>query len=208
MKQVEKTHYEFGKYLSKPRWASMWHQCHEVTRLSPRRLLEIGPGPGVFKALMMSQGVQAETLDLDPSLNPDYVASVFDMPFKDDEFDMVCAFQMLEHLPFDDSLRAIKEMTRVASSYLVISLPDAAKRFGVSMYLTKLGSVSFSIPIPWWGKVTHEFDGQHYWEVNKTGYALERVMAEFSKVAPIRLKKTFTVQENPYHRFFVYEVIK
>ncbi len=62
----------------------------------------------------MTIGVKIETLDIDLVLNPDYVASVFEMPFNDAQIDVVCAFQMLEHLPYEKSLLAFKEMSRVA----------------------------------------------------------------------------------------------
>jgi protein-L-isoaspartate O-methyltransferase len=77
-KQVDKSHYEFGKYVPKPRWASMWHQLDEVIKLNPERVLEIGPGPGLFKALAGAMGIHVETLDLDPDLKPDHAASVLD----------------------------------------------------------------------------------------------------------------------------------
>jgi hypothetical protein len=45
-------------------------------------------------------------------------------------------------------------------------------------------------------------DREHFWEINKRGYRLSRVVADFSKYLP--LIRTFRVPENPYHRFFVF----
>jgi ubiquinone/menaquinone biosynthesis C-methylase UbiE len=114
-KQVEKSHYDFEEYIDKNRWNSMWHQLDEVSNFKPDNILEVGPGPGVFKATanIVWEG-KVKTLDIDPELNPDYVESVFDMPFDNNSFDVVCAFQMLEHLPYEKSLLAFKEMSRVA----------------------------------------------------------------------------------------------
>ena len=81
-RQVDSGHYKFEKYVSKSRWASMWHQLDEVVKLGPENVLEIGPGPGLFKAVAACFGVNVETLDLDPDLNPDHVGSVLDgFPF-------------------------------------------------------------------------------------------------------------------------------
>ncbi|MBE0449137.1 MAG: methyltransferase domain-containing protein [Actinobacteria bacterium] len=204
-KQVDKSHYEFGKYVHKQRWASMWHQLDEVINLNPERVLEIGPGPGLFKAVIGAMGVNVETLDIDPELEPDHVASVFDMPFEDSAFSVVCAFQMLEHLPYEKSLEAFGEMVRVAGKAVVISLPDAATRWPVSIYIPKIGAVKFLIPRPHLRARKHEFDGEHYWEINKAGYSLERITSEFLSSAQVRLANTFRVHENPYHRFFVFE---
>ena len=204
-KQVDKSHYEFGKYINKRRWASMWHQLDEVIKLDPDRVLEIGPGPGVFKAVAGAFGVCVETLDLDPELQPDHVASVFAMPFANGAFDVVCAFQMLEHMPFEKSLDAFREMVRVAGKAVLISLPDASIRWPMTIYVPRFGEVKFSIPRPRFRMPVHEFDGEHYWEINKASYSLKRVTTDFVDAGSVRLTKTFRVHEFPYHRFFVFE---
>ena len=204
-KQVDKSHYEFGKYMNKRRWASVWHQLDEVIKLDPDRVLEIGPGPGLFKAAAGALGVHVETLGLDPELGPDHVASVFEMPFEDCAFDVVCAFQMLEHLPFERSLEAFREMVRVAGKAVVVSLPDAAKRWPCSIHVPRVGELKFSIPKPRLHAPVHEFDGQHYWEVNKQGYTVKEVIEAFRREAPVSLARTFRVPENPYHRFLVFD---
>ncbi|MDA3876553.1 MAG: methyltransferase domain-containing protein [Halothiobacillus sp.] len=202
-KQVDKAHYEFSRYVDKRRWASMWHQLDEVVRLKPEKVLEIGPGPGIFKATAISVGLTVETLDIDPELNPDHVASVFEMPFDDGAFDVVCAFQMLEHLPYEKSLEAFREMTRVARTGVVISLPDAKTLWPMSIYVPKIGNVHFFIPRPRLFPQKHIFDGEHCWEINKKGFSLRKIVEEFV-VLGWSLEKTFRVSENPYHRFFIF----
>lgn len=206
LKQVDKSHYQFGKYLSKPRWASMWHQLDEVIKLNPERVLEIGPGPGLFKAAATALAVSVETLDIDPELKPDHVASVFDMPFEDGGYDVVCAFQMLEHLPYDQSLAAFKEMCRVANTHVVISLPDAARGWPQALTIPKIGTINFYVPRLRLRPAKHKFDGEHYWEINKAGYALEKVITDFTTAGEAELLKTFRTPENSYHRFFILKV--
>lgn len=205
-KQVDKDHYQFGTYLGKKRWASIWHQLDETLSLEPDRILEIGPGPGVFKAVAALYGVTVETLDLDPELEPDYVASAAEMPFAGNEYDVVCAFQMLEHLPFNDSLKVFAEMARVARRKIVISLPDARRVWRYLFYLPGVGDWVLLIPRPRLRPRVHEFDGEHYWELNKYGYELEKVVAALAEAGDVRLEKTYRVQESPYHRFFVFSV--
>lgn len=202
-KQVDKAHYEFSRYVDKLRWASMWHQIDEIVKLKPEKVLEIGPGPGIFKATAIAVGLTVETLDIDPELQPDHVASVFEMPFEDGDFDVVCAFQMLEHLPYEASVQAFAEMVRVSRSHVVISLPDARPMWRYQIYVPKLGIYDYLVPRPQLNVPVHVFDGEHYWEINKRAYPLSRVIADFSKNA--RLVKTFRVPENPSHRFFVFE---
>jgi SAM-dependent methyltransferase len=201
-KQVAKEHYAFGQYLDKYRWNSVWHQIDEVTRLQLNRVLEIGPGLGLFKAVAAVFDIKVETLDLDPELKPDHVASATALPFADGAYDAVCGFQILEHLPYDLSLKAFGEMTRVARRNVVISLPDAKAMWPYALHIPKRGTVSVLVPEPSMGAKAHTFDGQHYWEINKRGYELKKVIADFSSVC--KLVKTYRVAENPYHRFFVF----
>lgn len=201
--QVEKSHYAFPSYMSKQRWSSIWHQLDEIQRLKPESVLELGPGPGIFKAIAAQFGIAVETLDIDPELKPDHVASATAMPFKNGAYDVVCAFQMLEHLPYECSLEAFREMVRVSRKNVVISLPDAKKVYPVTAQLPRLGEVQFLCPRPFTPPPVHHFDGEHYWEVNKSDYALDRIILDFTRCA--RLIKTYRVTENPYHRFFVFE---
>jgi predicted SAM-dependent methyltransferase len=200
--QVDKSNYIFSKYVTKQRLSSIWHQMDEVLATGSSKVLEIGPGTGIFKALASALGVKVETLDLDSELKPDYVSSVESLPFEDSTYDTVCAFQVLEHLPYDAALTAFKEMVRVSRGYLIISLPDSRVLWRYSLHIPKLGSVDFLIPKPQIGVREHVFDGQHYWEINKKGYPLKKVMGDFS--CECKLIKTYRVKENPYHRFFIY----
>jgi hypothetical protein len=202
-KQVDKSHYEWGRYLSQARWSSVWHQVDEVLKIKPRTVLEIGPGMGVFKQMIKLYSVQVETLDIDPALNPDYVGSATDLPFTDRSFDVVCAFQMLEHLPYETSLQAFKEMARVSKRNVVISLPDARWMWRYSLQLPKFGVFNFLVPRPTIGAPVHQFDGEHYWEINKRQFALSKVIRDFSQFA--QLAKTYRVFDNPYHRFFIFK---
>ena len=47
-----------------------------------------------------------------------------------------------------------------------------------------------------------KFDSQHYWEIGKAGYPLQKVMGEMRE-AGFEIKKAYRVFEMPYHRFFV-----
>jgi SAM-dependent methyltransferase len=202
-RQVEKSHYEFARYVSKERWASFWHQIDEIIKLNPRNVLEVGPGPGLFKAIAKIVGIDVETLDLDPDLSPDHIGSATDMPFSDGTYDVVCAFQMLEHLPYDVSLKAFRDMIRVSVNHVVISLPDARPLWHYKLYVPKIGQRDFAISRPQLRLPLHKFNGEHYWEINKRDYPLARIVADYTNFA--RLVKTYRVPENPYHRFFVFE---
>lgn len=201
--QVEKSHYDFRRYVHKSRWASMWHQLDEALKWKPVRALEIGPGPGFFKSMCGVVGIEVETVDLDPDLHPDHVCSVLELPFEQDSYDVAFAFQMLEHLPYRDSMAALAEMARVARDAVVISLPDAAGAYPFSVFIPGRGPVPFFVSNPFSRRRKHVFDGEHYWEVNKAGYALKRVLRDLETHSGGRIQRSFRVPEFPYHRFFV-----
>lgn len=201
-KQVNIDHYQFGSYMLKGRWISVWHQLDEMQKLKPRNVLEVGPGPGLFKAVAAIFGFQVETLDMDPELKPDYVASVTAMPFPDSAYDVVCAFQMLEHLPYEVALQAFREMVRVSGRNVVISLPDAQPVWSYHFHIPRINTYQFLIPHPFRKASKLESDPEHYWEINRPAYLLSRIIEDFSRY--ISLVNTYRVHENPYHRFFIF----
>lgn len=206
-KQVDKDHYSFSYYITKKRWASFWHQLNEVIELSPKSVLEVGPGPGLFKGMARLFNIDVKTLDIAEDLNPDYLCSAADMSLNDSEFDLICCFQMLEHLPYELALKAFSEMVRVSSKHIIISLPDAKKVWPYSFHIPKKGTKTIHITRPFCPLEKHEFNGQHYWEVNKIGYEVDKVIRDLIEAGKnVELVKTYLVPENTYHRFFIFKV--
>jgi ubiquinone/menaquinone biosynthesis C-methylase UbiE len=196
------THYSFATYLGKERWNSIWHQVDELLTAETHSVLEVGVGAGVLAQLLRELGVKYKSVDFDPDLKPDYVASVTQLPLEDDSFDAVGCFQVLEHIHYKDFQTAVGELCRVAKSRVVISIPDASRVWQYHVWIPFLGRRRFLIRRPLDRPVTHVFDGQHHWELNKAGYPLERIMADL-KEAGLRHVRTFRVFEHPYHRFFI-----
>lgn len=201
--QVNSSHYEFERYIDKPRWNSIWHQIEAVLQLGGGRVLEVGPGPGVFTNVARTAGLLVETVDIDPDLRPDYVASVTDLPFADGAFDVVVAFQVLEHVPYETSLRALCELARVAARGVVISLPHSRKTWRYLFHVPKIGQMTLMVPRPRLRAPVHIFDGQHYWEIGKRGYSPRRVLSDF-KAPGMQLQRNYRVPENPYHHFLIF----
>lgn len=206
VKQVDRSHYGFTNYMDKARWSSVWHQLDEVINLCPETVLEIGPGPGLFKTLGKIFGINIETVDIDPELNPDHLASATDLPFYSSSYEVVVAFQMLEHLSYNESIDAFNEMVRVAKRYVIVSLPDVKPVWKYMIYIPKVGQLAFHFPRPFAKAMDHIFVGEHYWEINKVGYPLARIISDTQR-HDLKLIKTFRVFENPYHRFFIFNKI-
>jgi SAM-dependent methyltransferase len=203
--QVSKDHYDFQQYVSKERWMSYWHQLNEVIRLKPTSVLEIGAGAGIFKNIAIQFGVPVRTVDIDSDLRPDYLASVLELPFINNAFDVVACFQLLEHLPYEKSLIAIKEIARIATRYVVISLPDAKRIWRYSFHIPKLGEKNYFLKLPRLSGMDNKFDGQHYWQINNKGYPLSKIVSDFEN-SGLKILNTYYVPENTYQRFFIFSV--
>ena len=112
--QVNKEHYFSDNYNHKARWLSFFYQLKLLQREDIKKVLEIGPGNGWVTYILKDLGLKVTTVDIDKELKPDFVASVDKLPFPDNSFDVVCAFEVLEHMPFEYFLNNLKEMSRVS----------------------------------------------------------------------------------------------
>lgn len=202
--QVSKDHYDFTKYESEARFTSYYYQVKSVLELKPGTVLEIGCGSGVFLSLLKNYGLTAYSADLDVSLKPTVSASILDLPIKDSSIDVVAAFQILEHLPFDSFSRCLSELYRVSKIGAVISLPDFGN-FGLVLSVPYVRRLAFSFHLlPF--LPGHKFDGEHYWEINKRNYPLKKIISIIDG-AGFRCIDTYLNPYNPYHRFFVLKKI-
>lgn len=198
--QVDSDHY-YKNYDTKGRFCSYWYQIHEVVSLNPRSILEIGVGNRFFSDYVKKVGFDVSTLDIDKRLKPDFAGSIWNIPFCNRSFDVVACYEVLEHLPYNQFVTALKELNRVSRKYVVLSIPDAGPTYRIYMHFPKVREFKQVLPLPWKSR-EHSFDGQHYWEIGKRSYPLKRISSDIEK-AGFTIKKTYRTFENPYHRFFV-----
>jgi ubiquinone/menaquinone biosynthesis C-methylase UbiE len=95
------------------------------------RALEVGCGEGVIADRLHRRFGEVVALDLpDAGLRADWRnypgprylhADAHQLPFADDQFDVVVAAEVLEHLP--DPVKGLREMARVGRRHLVLSVP-------------------------------------------------------------------------------------
>ena len=201
--QVKRSNYEFEKYSSEGRFTSYYWQLKEVIACNPQSILEVGVGDHVFGSFIKNNThIEYTSIDIAEDLHPDVVGSILDLPFADKSFDVVCAFEVPEHLPFDQFDRAVSELCRVASIYIVISLPHFGPMLSFSVKIPFFPQIRAALKIPF--PVKHIFNGQHHWELGKLGYPASRIRNALSVRG--KIVRDFVPFGNPYHHFFILQL--
>ena len=199
---MKKSHYD-RKYDAKERFCSYWHQIDEVLRMDHGSVLEVGIGSGFVSNYLREKGVSVTTLDIAKDLKPDIAGSVTGMPFVDKSFDTIICFEVLEHIPYADFMKALSELFRVCKSHVVISLPEYTGNVW-RLYISIPGIIHVKrlINLYFLKRPIHKFDGQHYWEIGKRGYSFKKITQDIESVG-FQIERTYRVFEIPYHRFFL-----
>jgi ubiquinone/menaquinone biosynthesis C-methylase UbiE len=202
VRQVDKKAYKFDKYCDKDRWASYWNQINEIVKLNPVNVLEVGVGDNVFSSYIKNNtDIEYTSLDIAEDLRPDIVGDIKNIPIKNNFYNIVCAFEVLEHLSFEKFEETLRELSRVSNKYVIISLPHWGRHFSVDIRMPFLKRFKFKYKINLF-PIRHKFRGQHYWEIGKKGYSLINIK-KIIKKSGLKIKNNFIVFESPYHHFFI-----
>ncbi len=177
--QVGKEHYDVRRYNRKYVWLNYWYQIQAVLKLEPHKVLEIGPGNKTVTNILKKADVEVVTVDIDPALEPDVVASASGLPFENNSFDVILCSEVLEHLPYDEFKQALQELRRVTRRYVVLGLPNAGLVFQLVLRLPFLPQLTAFFKLPFFWK-KHVFNGEHYWETGKSLYPLSRIRQDLN----------------------------
>lgn len=190
------------KYNTKARWMSYWYQINEVIEKNPKNILEVGIGSKTVSNYLKKIGYNIWTIDSDKSVEPDYVGSVLNLPFKRDSFDIVLCAEVLEHLPFSQFELGLRNLRKVTKKYVILTLPEYSLfkiYFDIKLFpriprIRKIIKISFS--------KKHVYNKVHYWEIGKRGYGLSKIKSIIENNG-FQIEKTYYPFENPRHRFFI-----
>ena len=165
--QVSKEHYAWKYEKDIKRWISYHAQTDNIIKNlknKKEKILEIGIGTKFLTENLKRMNYNVTTADFDKNLKPDIIADVCKLPIKDNSYHLVCAFEVLEHIPFKNFKKALIEMKRVSKNKIFFSVPYSSFKFHLGFRFfpfTQIKEFEFHIPYFF---LKHKFDGEHYWE--------------------------------------------
>ena len=170
-------------YYTEKRVGQQWKQLDLLSALPVRRVLEVGPHLGFVTALLHNMGYEVTTLDIGrPDFErPEVPHLEADLRTLSQEtvsgFDAILCCECLEHLPWEDSVAALRAFREGEARYLILSVPYEGFQIGFSFYFN---------PFTWrrtfFVKKFRRFKRfrpgadpmGHKWEVGYRGYPLRR----------------------------------
>jgi polyphosphate kinase len=156
--------------------------------------------------LKKNSDLEIVTCDIDEELEPDIVANITDLPYEKNQFDLVVAFEVLEHLPFEKFELVLKKLKEISNDKVILSLPyrntafEVILKFPFVRTLTKRNYLRLLLPVPLKFPGI-EFSTQHYWEMGRGDFKIKKIRKIIKKYFDI--KKEDRALLHPYQHFFV-----
>jgi len=198
--------YDNEHYDHLPRFVSYYLQISEILKKHPDNILEIGIGTGFVSDYLKKRGIDTVSCDFNKSLNPDIVADIRKLKFKESSFDVITAFDVLEHIPYSDLEIALENLRKVTKKYVIISIPrpgiyiNFLFRFRGIVKFFDRELINFFIKIPPFYK-NYKFDGIHYWEIGWKNFPVSKIKKDIKK--KFSIEKTFIHPICPDEMIFI-----
>lgn len=135
MNDFEKKYYEADSLWSGEMLTDVGNQTRiqETARIIPDdvvTLADIGCGNGIFENYLISNRPNLKIIGIDRSeaalkyvKTDKKLGDILNIPLEDKRYDCVSCLEVLEHIPVSVYDKALSELARVSSKYIIISVP-------------------------------------------------------------------------------------
>lgn len=202
--------YFSDQYFSKQQLFSLSEQINLLytycKKFTDPNILEVGKGNGFVADFFKKANFNIKTFDINDNLEPDIVGNILDLStLISTKSDVILCSEVLEHIDFDYFETSLEQLRFAANKYVIITLPEFKKFFGVNMQIRVPKLKVFSFPLFFKIRGNKQLGSGHFWEI---GYSQETSRFSIEKI----ITKYFTIIDkgyfhtNPYHNFYVLEV--
>lgn len=203
IQEVEDSHYTAPVYDSRDHWISYWYQIDAIKRSGAKKILEIGPGTGTTTAYLRSQlNLDVTTFDYDSRIKADIQGDIREIGglIAENSYDAVLAFEILEHIPFDNIPNVLEQIACITRRHFLVSVPHRGNPIQIRIHAWRFNFVlSRKFIFPWRNNLW-EYDGMHYWEIGAKQYPLQRVVQAMEQ--DFEIKSHYFCPDYSYHYFF------
>jgi len=188
---------------SRQHWDFYWHQQKIMEGIlcagNHENIIEIGVGSGFTTNYCRSKGFKVTTLDIDSGKNPDILANAVCYEF-DQKYDYLMAFEVLEHMPFEEFKKIINRIPHFVKKYAFISLPRNERcLFSLKIKIPKVKEMKLEWKIKA-RKITTE---THFWELDYKHYKTKKIEKFFIN-AGLKIKRKILCK---YITFYALEIL-
>jgi hypothetical protein len=160
-------------------WRHYWYQQKIMQGLvvPGDHVLEIGIGTGFTANYLKSKDVKVTTLDIDREKKPDIHANIVSYHF-DQVFDHILAFEVFEHIPFEEVEKLVPRLTKSCQKYFFTSVPrNEVTWCRLEFWLPRLKQRVLHLAARK-GRIN---DPHHYWEMDWKGITKQKFNMLFSE---------------------------
>ena len=206
------------------KWMSIFYQTSEIVcNRDVNSVLEVGGGRNLNREICKYFGVEHQVCDVISDYNPDFFCNFLDFT-PVEPFDLVCAFQMLEHNPLEDLPVLLKKMVKLSKKYVFISVPYNGAMFSINISFRIFGRAR---KLDWLfttnlfatkktdrkklderiKKYPEQRYDPHWWEVGRQELPKPK-FRQLLKSCDLKITKEFHNRNFPYHLFYLCEIDK
>src|SRR5256885_1066493 len=129
VKRLDDSVFNYTDYMPE-RFLHYYQQITHVRSFQPKRVLEIGPGDHTVTDFLRRKGIEVDTYDNDPKLEPTYLGDIRKELVTRGRYDLVLASEVFEHMNIKWLPQLLSNIRRVLApgGILLVSLPYSTLR--------------------------------------------------------------------------------